>query len=73
MQRQLGRDTILIVDALNYMKGFRYQLYFASREFKFRVCTVSSLVYSQMVVIRTAYTAEVCLRCRYGRTMQTVE
>ncbi|KAH9977140.1 hypothetical protein BGW80DRAFT_1287568 [Lactifluus volemus] len=30
MQRQLGRDTILIVDALNYMKGF---------QFKLRVCT----------------------------------
>jgi len=40
MQRQMGRDTILIVDALNYIKGFRYQLYCAAREFKLRVCTV---------------------------------
>jgi len=36
----MGQDTILIVDALNYIKGFRYQLYCAAREFKLRVCTV---------------------------------
>lgn len=40
VQREMGRDTILIVDALNYIKGFRYQLYCAAREFKLRVCTV---------------------------------
>jgi protein KTI12 len=40
MQRQMGQDSILIVDALNYIKGFRYQLYCAAREFKLRVCTV---------------------------------
>jgi protein KTI12 len=36
----MGQGTILIVDALNYIKGFRYQLYCAAREFKLRVCTV---------------------------------
>ncbi|KAF9263437.1 chromatin associated protein KTI12 [Marasmius fiardii PR-910] len=40
MQRQLGVNTILIVDALNYIKGFRYQMYCAARELKLRVCTV---------------------------------
>ena len=40
IQRQMGQDTILIVDALNYIKGFRYQLYCSAREFKLRVCTV---------------------------------
>ncbi|KAI0044213.1 chromatin associated protein KTI12 [Auriscalpium vulgare] len=40
MQRQMGQDTILIVDAMNYIKGFRYQMYCAAREFKLRVCTV---------------------------------
>ncbi|KAI0305651.1 chromatin associated protein KTI12 [Multifurca ochricompacta] len=40
IQRQMGRDTILIIDALNYIKGLRYQLYCAAREFKLRVCTV---------------------------------
>jgi len=40
VQRQMGQDTILIVDSLNYIKGFRYQLYCAAREFKLRVCTV---------------------------------
>ncbi|TFY62553.1 hypothetical protein EVG20_g6662 [Dentipellis fragilis] len=40
MQRQMGHDTILIVDAMNYIKGFRYQMYCAARELKLRVCTV---------------------------------
>ncbi|KAA1471698.1 chromatin associated protein KTI12 [Dentipellis sp. KUC8613] len=40
MQRQMGQDTILIVDAMNYIKGFRYQMYCAARELKLRVCTV---------------------------------
>ncbi|KAI0930102.1 hypothetical protein AcV5_006897 [Taiwanofungus camphoratus] len=40
MQRQMGQDTILIVDAMNYIKGFRYQMYCAAREQKIRVCTV---------------------------------
>ncbi|GBE80710.1 Protein kti12 [Sparassis crispa] len=40
MQRQMGQDTILIVDSLNYIKGFRYQMYCAAREQKVRVCTM---------------------------------
>jgi protein KTI12 len=51
IQRQMGRDTILIVDALNYIKGFRYQLYCAAREFKLRVCTVGGLVHSRIDVL----------------------
>lgn len=41
MQRRMGQDTILIADAMNYIKGFRYQMYCAAREMKVRVCTVS--------------------------------
>lgn len=41
VQRQMSQDTILIVDAMNYIKGFRYQMYCAARELKLRVCTVS--------------------------------
>ncbi|KAJ7188361.1 chromatin associated protein KTI12 [Mycena filopes] len=40
IQRLMGQDTVLIVDAPNYIKGFRYQLYCAAREMKLRVCTV---------------------------------
>jgi len=43
MQRQMGQDTILIMDSLNYIKGFRYQMYCAAREIKIRVCTVSPI------------------------------
>ncbi|KAI0317190.1 chromatin associated protein KTI12 [Amylostereum chailletii] len=40
MQRQMGQETLLIVDAMSYIKGFRYQMYCAAREMKLRVCTV---------------------------------
>ncbi len=47
----MGRDTILVVDALNYIKGFRYQLYCAAREFKLRVCTVGVLLFSERLSV----------------------
>jgi protein KTI12 len=40
VQRQLGQNTILILDGMNYIKGWRYQLYCAARELKIRTCTV---------------------------------
>ncbi|KAK0211263.1 chromatin associated protein KTI12 [Desarmillaria ectypa] len=40
LQRQISLKSIVIVDAPNYIKGFRYQIYCAAREFKVRVCTV---------------------------------
>lgn len=39
--RNLTPETIVICDSLNYIKGFRYQMYCASREANCRVCTVS--------------------------------
>ncbi|KAJ9120128.1 hypothetical protein QFC22_003026 [Naganishia vaughanmartiniae] len=35
-----GQDKIIICDAPNYIKGFRYQMYCAAREAKVRVATV---------------------------------
>ncbi|KAI5453617.1 kti12, chromatin associated [Naganishia albida] len=40
VQRSLGEDKIVICDAPNYIKGFRYQMYCAAREAKVRVATV---------------------------------
>lgn len=40
VQRALALDRIIILDSLNYNKGFRYQLYCAARESKVRVCTI---------------------------------
>jgi protein KTI12 len=40
MQRHANSDTVLIIDAPNYIKGFRYQMYCIARELKLRVCTV---------------------------------
>lgn len=41
VQRALTPDKIVILDSLNYIKGFRYQLYCAARESRARVCTAS--------------------------------
>ena len=43
VMRSLGPDTITICDNLNYIKGFRYQMYCAARESHARVCTVSKV------------------------------
>jgi hypothetical protein len=40
--RHMGKDTILIVDAMNYIKGFRYQMYCKAREAGVRVATVGN-------------------------------
>ncbi|KAI0786712.1 chromatin associated protein KTI12 [Abortiporus biennis] len=40
LQRLMAPDTLLIIDSLNYIKGFRYQMYCAAREMKVRVSTV---------------------------------
>ncbi|KAI5997639.1 chromatin associated protein KTI12 [Pisolithus orientalis] len=40
VQRNLAQNKVVIVDSLNYIKGFRYQMYCAAREIKVRVCTV---------------------------------
>ncbi|GAA5926184.1 Kti12p [Sporobolomyces koalae] len=40
VQRHLGPDCIVIVDAMNYIKGSRYQMYCQAREIQVRNCTV---------------------------------
>jgi len=42
LTRNLGPESVVICDSLNYIKGFRYQMYCAAREAHARVCTVSS-------------------------------
>ena len=41
--RVLNKETIVIVDGMNYIKGSRYQMYCAAREVGARVCTVCLL------------------------------
>ncbi|KAG1794601.1 chromatin associated protein KTI12 [Suillus plorans] len=38
--RHIAKDTILIIDGMNYIKGFRYQLYCKAQEAGVRVTTV---------------------------------
>ena len=40
--RHIAQDTILIVDGMNYIKGFRYQMYCKARETGVRVATVGN-------------------------------
>ena len=39
-KRALGRDTIVIADGLNYIKGFRYQLYCEAKALQTPSCVV---------------------------------
>lgn len=41
VKRSLGRDTIVIADGLNYIKGFRYQLYCEAKAVQTPSCVVS--------------------------------
>ncbi|CAE6500436.1 unnamed protein product, partial [Rhizoctonia solani] len=47
--RDLSKNTILIVDSLNYIKGFRYQMYCAAREVGVRVATVGRSSHTRLV------------------------
>ena len=58
MQRQMSQNTILILDGMNYIKGFRYQMYCAARELKVRVCTVSHMLRSNSNLFRDVRCAE---------------
>ncbi|KAG8956297.1 hypothetical protein FRC04_004377 [Tulasnella sp. 424] len=40
LTRNLGKDTIVIMDGMNYIKGFRYQMHCAGREAQVRMCTI---------------------------------
>lgn len=40
LTRALGKQSIVIMDGMNYIKGYRYQMYCAAREVQVRMCTV---------------------------------
>ena len=41
LKRALGKDIILVADGLNYIKGFRYQLYCEAKAVQTPSCVVS--------------------------------
>lgn len=43
VKRALGKDSIVIADGLNYIKGFRYQLYCEAKATQTPSCVVSNL------------------------------
>ncbi|XP_063237125.1 protein KTI12 homolog [Bacillus rossius redtenbacheri] len=43
-QRLIGRETVVIIDAGNYIKGFRYELYCMSKASKCTQCTLHCVV-----------------------------
>jgi protein KTI12 len=42
VKRVLSRDDIVIADGMNYIKGFRYQLYCEAKALQTPSCVVSS-------------------------------
>jgi len=65
--------TIVILDSLNYIKGFRYQLYCAAKEAGVRVCTVCNdlFVFERICLIEGLVIAD--LRCSYTRSVHRME
>jgi tRNA uridine 5-carbamoylmethylation protein Kti12 len=48
VKRLLSRDDIVIADGLNYIKGFRYQLYCEAKALQTPSCVVRLLMRSNM-------------------------
>eukprot|EP00116_Pleurobrachia_bachei_P005727 sb/3465989/ len=44
VQKLINRDTVVILDSLNYIKGFRYELFCISKNFKTPHCVVHTVV-----------------------------
>jgi protein KTI12 len=68
----MDQDKVLIVDAPNYIKGFRYQMYCAAREMKLRVCTVRA--YSPVrrhLILKQVYVVATPELCRQWNTSRT--
>lgn len=42
VKRELGQDTIVVADGMNYIKGFRYQLYCEAKAVRTTFCVVRS-------------------------------
>jgi len=40
VERLLNKDTVVIADAMNYIKGFRYQLYCLAKSLRTPHCVV---------------------------------
>lgn len=43
VKRALGKDSIVVADGLNYIKGFRYQLYCEAKAVQTPSCVVRNL------------------------------
>ena len=48
VERLLSKDDLIIADGMNYIKGFRYQLYCVARAVGTPHCVVNSTIESWM-------------------------
>ena len=53
-ERVLTRDTTVIVDAMNYIKGYRYQLYCLAREISTPHLVIQCLISHEQALIRNS-------------------
>lgn len=44
MERHLSKETVVILDSLNYIKGYRYELYCIARALRTPNCVVPALM-----------------------------
>lgn len=51
VKRALGRDSIVIVDGMNYIKGWRYQLWCDSKSMGTPSCVVCQYIASGFITV----------------------
>eukprot|EP00842_Homolaphlyctis_polyrhiza_P006007 jgi/Hompol1/6407/HPOL_000950-RA len=56
VERHLSKETVVICDGLNYIKGFRYQLYCVARALGTPTCTIHCGISQETVIQRNAST-----------------
>lgn len=62
MKRALGRDTIVVADGLNYIKGYRYQLYCEAKGVRTTNCVVSIQILPELPRCRDSNEVEGTVR-----------
>lgn len=51
IKRVLGRDEIVVADGMNYVKGFRYQLYCEAKAVQTTSCVVNFFFLSLFLIL----------------------
>jgi len=54
IERVLNQDVVVIADGMNYIKGFRYQLFCLAKSLQTQHCVVTMLFFSSSCYVNAA-------------------